>query len=225
MTSEEWYVRDRNRVTGPFDRDQLDAMRRRGQLARFHQVSQDRQRWVSATTLTGLFASTAPSAAIELEPSEHAPAPGSLPAWFYSMGKDPAGPVSLEDLLNLFRAGAISAETLVWREGLPTWVAVRDSGLFVSSPSLAAAPQPLAARSTGHGKNKVSAALFAFFLGGLGMHKFYLGAWGWGIIYLLTFWTFIPAIIALIEFIMFLAISDRAFDEKYNSGNVTAFTW
>jgi ribosomal protein L40E len=28
-------------------------------------------------------------------------------------------------------------------------------------------------------KNKVSAALLAFFLGGIGGHKFYLGKWGW----------------------------------------------
>ncbi len=34
-------------------------------------------------------------------------------------------------------------------------------------------------------KNKLVAALLALFLGGLGIHKFYLGRTGWGIIYLL----------------------------------------
>lgn len=29
-------------------------------------------------------------------------------------------------------------------------------------------------------KTKTAATLWAFFLGGLGAHKFYLGAWGWG---------------------------------------------
>lgn len=43
------------------------------------------------------------------------------------------------------------------------------------------------------------AVLLALFLGGLGIHKFYLGKTSLGIIYLLFFWTLIPGIIALIE--------------------------
>lgn len=65
-------------------------------------------------------------------------------------------------------------------------------------------------------KTKVAAALFAFFLGGFGAHRFYLGHVGLGILYLLFFWTFIPAIVAFFEFIYFLAMSDETFDEKYN---------
>ena len=65
------------------------------------------------------------------------------------------------------------------------------------------------------GKSRISAALFAFFLGAFGAHKFYLGQPGLGVLYLLFFWTFIPGIIAFIEFIMFLAMSDEAFAEKY----------
>ena len=40
-------------------------------------------------------------------------------------------------------------------------------------------------------KSKVAAGLLGIFLGGLGIHKFYLGRWGWGIVYLLFFWTYI----------------------------------
>ncbi|EFL92339.1 TM2 domain-containing hypothetical protein [Candidatus Regiella insecticola LSR1] len=40
-----------------------------------------------------------------------------------------------------------------------------------------------------------------FFFGGIGAHKFYLGKIGQGFLYLLFFWTLIPAIIAFIEFI------------------------
>ncbi len=39
-----------------------------------------------------------------------------------------------------------------------------------------------------NGRTKLAAALFALFLGGLGIHKFYLGQIGWGIVYLL--WVF-----------------------------------
>jgi len=66
-----------------------------------------------------------------------------------------------------------------------------------------------------NGKSRIPAALFAFFLGGFGGHKFYLGQIGLGILYLVFCWTFIPAIVAFIEFILFLAMSDEKFNQKY----------
>lgn len=68
-----------------------------------------------------------------------------------------------------------------------------------------------------NGKSKIAAALLAFFLGGFGVHKFYLGQVGLGILYLVFFWTFIPAIIAFIEFIIFLTMRDEAFNQKYGN--------
>jgi TM2 domain-containing membrane protein YozV len=65
-------------------------------------------------------------------------------------------------------------------------------------------------------KSKGTAALLCFFLGGIGVHKFYLGENGAGIVYLLFCWTFIPGIIAFIEFIMLLLMSDADFNMKYN---------
>lgn len=64
-------------------------------------------------------------------------------------------------------------------------------------------------------KSRISAALFAFFLGGFGAHKFYLGQTGQGIIYLLFFWTLIPALVAFVEFILLLSMSDEKFNQKY----------
>ena len=51
----------------------------------------------------------------------------------------------------------------------------------------------------GKGVNQVAYGLFALFLGGFGVHKFYAGKIGLGVVYLLFCWTFIPAIIALVE--------------------------
>ncbi len=65
-------------------------------------------------------------------------------------------------------------------------------------------------------KNKTVAILLAFFLGGLGIHKFYLGQMGWGIAYIVFCWTLIPSIAAFVEFIMLLLQSDSDFDKKYN---------
>lgn len=64
-------------------------------------------------------------------------------------------------------------------------------------------------------KNRIAAALLAFFLGGFGVHKFYLGKTGQGVLYLLFCWTFIPALIAFIEFIIYLCTSDENFARKY----------
>lgn len=65
-----------------------------------------------------------------------------------------------------------------------------------------------------HGKSKLVAGLLAFFLGSLGIHRFYLGQW-WGLFYLLFFWTFIPFIIAFIEGIAFLLTDDEEWERHY----------
>ena len=57
---------------------------------------------------------------------------------------------------------------------------------------------------TGKVVNKIAYALFAIFLGGLGVHKFYTGKTGSGILYLIFFWTFIPTLIGFIEGIVAL---------------------
>jgi TM2 domain-containing membrane protein YozV len=67
------------------------------------------------------------------------------------------------------------------------------------------------------GVNKVALVLITFFLGGLGVHKFYLGKYIQGIIYLLFFWTCIPGIIAFIEFIIYLCTSEERLQEKYTA--------
>jgi hypothetical protein len=53
--AETWYVRARGRVQGPLSWAQLRALRDRGQLARFDQVSRDRQSWAPADSLEHLF--------------------------------------------------------------------------------------------------------------------------------------------------------------------------
>jgi len=64
-------------------------------------------------------------------------------------------------------------------------------------------------------KNKWIAAILAWFLGGLGIHKFYLGQTNKGILMLLFFWTFIPAIIAFVEAILLLCMSEETFAKKF----------
>jgi len=78
--------------------------------------------------------------------------------------------------------------------------------------------------ASSEGKSKVVAALLAFFLGVFGIHKFYLGCNTAGIIMLggflggfilLGFPSLIIAVIAFIEFIMYLMKSDEEFQSIY----------
>ena len=64
-------------------------------------------------------------------------------------------------------------------------------------------------------KDRTTAILLALLLGGIGAHKFYLGRVGWGVVYLLTFWTFIPLIVSFIEMIIYITMNEEAFHEKY----------
>ena len=69
--------------------------------------------------------------------------------------------------------------------------------------------------TTASGKNRVAAALLAIFLGGFGVHKFYTGKVGMGVLYLVFFWTAIPAIVGFIEGIIYLIMSDAEFAAKF----------
>lgn len=65
-------------------------------------------------------------------------------------------------------------------------------------------------------KSKIVAGVLALILGGLGIHKFYLGKTGAGILMLIFCWTYIPSIIAFIEGIMILCSNDENFQLKYH---------
>ena len=69
-------------------------------------------------------------------------------------------------------------------------------------------------------KDKNLAALLAFFFGGIGAHKFYLGQIGWGVLYFIFCWTFIPQFVAFIEFIMLALMDEDEFNRRFNGSNM-----
>lgn len=85
---------------------------------------------------------------------------------------------------------------------------------------------------SGGTSKKVAAALFAFFLGVFGAHKFYLGYTKQGIIMLITFLlgfillgipSMVIGVIAFVEFILYLTKSDDDFEQTYVTGKKTWF--
>src|SRR5262249_13945233 len=97
-----WYVRARGRTLGPFTLPQLESMRDRGQLSQFHEVSQDRRFWVSASHVPELFPKAAsgqeafaPSSGADeggylvvegTSPSPGLPVSEAAPSWFVARG-------------------------------------------------------------------------------------------------------------------------------------------
>jgi TM2 domain-containing membrane protein YozV len=73
-------------------------------------------------------------------------------------------------------------------------------------------------------KSRTSAILLTFFLGGIGIHKFYLGENSAGILYLLFCWTLIPGLIAFFEFLGLAFMSDTDFNARYNRGIAAGYS-
>jgi len=64
-------------------------------------------------------------------------------------------------------------------------------------------------------RRRTIAIMLALFLGGIGAHKFYLNKPGQGMMYVLFCWTFIPSLIAFLEVLVYLTMTDKRFEEKY----------
>lgn len=97
----------------------------------------------------------------------------------------------------------------------------QDCGNTVSSVALACPkcgrPRPggTAPPAVRRNLSRTAAGLLAILLGSVGVHRFYLGRPISGIFYLLFCWTFIPAIVGVLEGIILLSLSDQRFVEKY----------
>lgn len=144
MHSNEYFVRIRGKILGPFSMAQLIGLRERGQLQPFHEVSVDRYTWEPASTLTQVFpSSTAPAVDPEPEkptrtkqetatrtdtPSPPTPAPTPPPLaqqdpWFLAddMGNR-QGPIDPTTFKIMLDAGQITKDSMLWRPGMTNWV-------------------------------------------------------------------------------------------------------
>ncbi|HEX9946631.1 MAG TPA: TM2 domain-containing protein [Allosphingosinicella sp.] len=88
-----------------------------------------------------------------------------------------------------------------------------------TSPPPALAPSAPAPAPLGDERNKFIAALIAFLIGPLGIHRFYLGRTGSGIAMVILSFTLVGLLVtipwAFIDMIRYLIMSDREFAERY----------
>ena len=78
---------------------------------------------------------------------------------------------------------------------------------------------PAAAAGDRRPPDRVAAGVLAILLGSFGAHRFYLGQVGLGLLYLLFFWTGIPAIVGLVEGILYLTKSDEQWVREHPAGS------
>lgn len=83
---------------------------------------------------------------------------------------------------------------------------------FADQPSAGHGNAPVAPVSS---KDKTTAGILALLIGGLGVHYFYLGKTVAGIVFLLLCCTGIPSILAFIQGILMLTMTDEQFEAKY----------
>ena len=67
-------------------------------------------------------------------------------------------------------------------------------------------------------RSKYTATLLSFFLGAIGLQKFYLGESRKGVYSILFCWTFIPALVGIIDFVKIATMNAVKFNDRYNRG-------
>lgn len=255
-----YFIRIQGKVLGPYSIAQLKTLIQRGQFGRGNEVSVDGKMWKSAMAIAHLFQEpsgnrTQSSSSATQEPHDSATAhPGRsmAPIWYYAVGNEQCGPVSVLDLRKLIASNQLVRDDLVWKEGMPDWTAIRDVPELnvVAKSGVASAPLPASGQpkigsmthkfcfacgspndpraevcpscgvrqpntSSAVPKNRITAAILALCLGGIGVHHFYLGNTVVGAVYLVFCWTLVPGIFALVEGIFMLCMSDATFEERY----------
>ena len=80
-------------------------------------------------------------------------------------------------------------------------------------------------------KNKWLAGILAVFFGWAGVHKYYMGSWGWGLVFtVVLFLTYGVSIlvtipVSVVEAVKFFFMPDDVFAAKYAPGTERAFRW
>ena len=148
-----YFIRLRGRVSGPFTAKQLQALHQRGQFSRFHEISEDRKTWITASTLAHLF----PGLTSEPPLAEAAKVAEALPVdsghgagarkWHYLLKDNrPSSPISQAQLLDLLRDGTITRKTQVWNSSMAGWQPLGSVAELSEGPFTAPAGGPAAGR-------------------------------------------------------------------------------
>ena len=140
------------------------------------------------------------------------------------------GPYNLDEVNHYLDVGHLLPTDLAWHEGSPAWIPLMTvPGIKPRAtpppPPPPRSPTPLATYSATARPpiKKSSLILLTLFLGGIGVHKFYTGNWGWGVLYVLFCWTFLTIPLALGELVRYIMMDDAVLQQRYQEVAGKAF--
>lgn len=132
--NQQYYIRVRGKITGPFAFKQLKSLRKQGRLGQTFEISTDRRNWQSAKSVTGLLEDgrrkqeqSQPIEVADLPTGvSRSAAQTSTDEWYYEDAGEQIGPVSFKKLKGLANSGQIKPEDFVWNKGYDDWFPAAD---------------------------------------------------------------------------------------------------
>lgn len=156
MADEEYFVRWRGNLNGPYTLEKLRGMIAQGRLTKLHDVSTNKAKWQRAGTLDILFpqygpgveagAEGVPGTTIQLDYTEPGEQPEAVELveegaaeWYYSQDQNVQGPVSASAIKQFVLEGRLAPDDFVNASSDPmAWLLIRDVPEFAD----VAAPMP-----------------------------------------------------------------------------------
>lgn len=141
--------------------------------------------------------------------------------WYLLRGGEPHGPYPEEQIREWIRRRRLAPSEMLNKAGEPNWKRVDECPEFAADLASLASPTPyVPASSTPYRrpnppKDRITAGILAILLGGLGIHHFYLGNTGRGILYIVLGCIGISPILGLIDGILYLVKSEEEFQRNY----------
>jgi hypothetical protein len=165
---DQFFIRSKGRVEGPFSPEKLRELATRGRFARHYEVSPDGKEWSLAADYPGLFpvptqrkirgsgtfqtpiepGSTVVQKIIDVV--EETPVQPAGPDWYYSKNNESRGPVPFSELERLALAGELLPGDYVWTGGMQAWLPATTAAPTLFEPVIGfgdhvgSAGQPLA---------------------------------------------------------------------------------
>jgi hypothetical protein len=133
--ADQFYIRVRGRVLGPYDQEKLQTLARRGEFSKMHELSTDGISWERASSHVELFTAEImePPPSIRQSVAEQTSAktrPQSDPAgqelWHYVRNGAEGPPVDFAGLQLLVNMGRVGPDDLIWTGGMQEWVPAKS---------------------------------------------------------------------------------------------------
>ncbi len=112
-------------MLGPMSKDKTIELIRRGQISRMHELSPDGLAWRPAEEFTDLFPKKVEPTPQATQQAKTEAATVAQPAeqWYAHVDGQNVGPIDEENLRMLAASGRLLADSLIWKNGMPEWLA------------------------------------------------------------------------------------------------------